>query len=69
MPQSYGAIVVSVGALDGGGWGRDDGDGGGVWLFGMIGPQTCTPSKIPVPSKPVPFEQWQGGDAELMAMR
>ena len=37
-------IVVSVGATVFGGWGRDHGDGGGVWLFGHQAP--------PAPSKP-----------------
>ena len=62
-------VVVSVGAMVGGGCGRDDGDGEGVLLFGMSGLQTCTPSENPHPFTPVPFEQWQGGDGKSMAMR
>jgi hypothetical protein len=27
--------------------GKDDGDGAGVWLFGMSWPQACTPSENP----------------------
>ncbi len=42
-------VVVSVGAMVGGGCGRDDGDGEGVLLFGMSGLQTCTPSENPCP--------------------
>ncbi len=38
---------VKRGGLTGSGGRDDDGDGAGVWLFGMSGPQTCTPPENP----------------------